>query len=108
MTTKPTPVFISWAHKSYVVFIAFILKGYNKLYITCTHIVVLEMYIMAQLKHPGLINLNNWLVRCMNTVEHIEQQNEVGYFFEKDVADVINCLTQAGLSCKRMDDLLNE
>ena len=63
---------------------------------------------MTQLKHQELINLHNWLIKCIKTVEHVEQRNEVGYFFEKDIADVKNSLTQAQLSCKRMDDFLNE
>ena len=59
---------------------------------------------MTEIKNPGMKNLDGWLTQAIKTIKHIEQQNDNGYFFEKDIADVKNSLTQAKLSCKRMDE----
>jgi len=59
---------------------------------------------MHKIRKPGMINLDGWLTQATKTIKHIEQQQDSGYFFEKDIADVKNSLTQAKLSCRRMDE----
>lgn len=48
--------------------------------------------------------MNNWLDDAVTTTQHIKQQDEVGYFFEKDIEVLINALNQARLQCKMIDD----